>query len=150
MFDGSERLLKDVRQLWGEALKTTSYLVNRCPSAAVQFKTPLEAWSGHPADYGNLRIFGNEKCVISCDVVFNEVNMHSQRFPRGIILSEVEDQEPLSYKEAIKSRDKKHWTKTMHEEMKSLEKNQIWILVKKPENQKLVGCKWIFKGRREF
>ena len=47
---------------------------------------------------------------------------------------EVEDQEPLSYKEAIKSRDNKHWIKTMHEEMKFLEKNQIWILVKKPEN----------------
>ena len=62
--------------------------------------------------------------------------------------TEVEDQEPLSYKEAIKSRDNKHWIKTMHEEMKFLEKNQIWILVKKPENQKLVGFKWIFKRKK--
>ncbi|RVW80054.1 Retrovirus-related Pol polyprotein from transposon TNT 1-94 [Vitis vinifera] len=62
--------------------------------------------------------------------------------------SEVDDQEPLSYKEAIKSRHNKHWVKSMHEEMKSLEKKQTWILVKKPENQKLVGCKWIFKSNK--
>ena len=35
---------------------------------------------------------------------------------------EVDDQEPLSYKEAIKSRDNKHWVKAMHEEMESHEK----------------------------
>ena len=209
----------------------------------MQFKTPQEAWSRHPDDYGNLRIFGcsayahikqdklqpralkciflgypdsikgyklwcieprNQKCVISRDVVFNEVNMplskapktnhtqvneeeHSiglemehgvtqnhaqtqeeileadpgsgedqtdrvgtqanidayllirdrqrrvttppQRFRYADIMAyalsaakEVDDQEPLSYKEAIKSRDNKHWVKAMHEEMESHEK----------------------------
>ena len=110
------------RQLWGKALKTACYLVNRCPSAAVKFKTPPEAWLRHPADYGNLKIFGcsayahikqdklkpralkciflgysdgikgyklwciepgNEKCVISRDVVFNEVNMPLSKAPKS-------------------------------------------------------------------
>lgn len=35
----------------------------------------------------------------------------------------------------------------MKEEMASLHKNRTWILVDKPENQKLVGCKWIFKKK---
>lgn len=42
----------------GEALSTACYLVNRCPSSAVGFKTPVELWSGTPADYRNLRVFG--------------------------------------------------------------------------------------------
>lgn len=29
--------------------------------------------------------------------------------------------------------------------MHSLEKNHTWILVDKPEKQRLVGSKWIFK-----
>ena len=33
----------------------------------------------------------------------------------------------------------------MEEEISSLKKNNTWILVRKPEDRKLVGCKWIFK-----
>ncbi|RVW63580.1 Retrovirus-related Pol polyprotein from transposon TNT 1-94 [Vitis vinifera] len=206
--------------LWGPSrIKTlggTSYFISIIDNFSRKFKTPQEAWSRHPDDYGNLRIFGcsayahikqdklqpralkciflgypdsikgyklwcieprNQKCVISRDVVFNEVNMplskapktnhtqvneeeHSiglemehgtqanidayllirdrqrrvttppQRFRYADIMAyalsaakEVDDQEPLSYKEAIKSRDNKHWVKAMHEEMESHEKN---------------------------
>ena len=35
----------------------------------------------------------------------------------------------------------------MDEEMKSLMKNETWILVDKPHQQKLVGCKGIFKRK---
>lgn len=37
---------------------TTTYLINRCPSIAIGFKTPIELWNGQPAEYGNLRVFG--------------------------------------------------------------------------------------------
>ena len=33
----------------------------------------------------------------------------------------------------------------MEEEIASLNKNNTWTLVKKPVDQKLVGCKWIYK-----
>ena len=33
----------------------------------------------------------------------------------------------------------------MKEEKESLDKNDAWVLVDKPEKQKIVGCKWIFK-----
>ena len=32
--------------------------------------------------------------------------------------------------------------------MDSLIKNKTWILVEKPKQQRLVGCKWIFKKKK--
>ena len=43
---------------WAEAIATACYIVNRAPCAPLDFKTPEEIWSGNPADYSNLRIFG--------------------------------------------------------------------------------------------
>ncbi|GJZ72093.1 retrotransposon protein, putative, ty1-copia subclass, partial [Tanacetum coccineum] len=46
------------KTFWAEATCTTAYLINRSPSTAIEKKTPMEMWSGHPSDYGMLRIFG--------------------------------------------------------------------------------------------
>jgi hypothetical protein len=32
--------------------------VNRSPNTAIKYKTPEEVWSGKPADYSNLWVFG--------------------------------------------------------------------------------------------
>ncbi|GJZ37983.1 retrovirus-related pol polyprotein from transposon TNT 1-94 [Tanacetum coccineum] len=53
----------------------------RSPSTAIEKKTPMEMWSGHPSDYGMLRIFGcvaypHDKQVTSKNVVFNESVMY--------------------------------------------------------------------------
>ena len=61
------------------------------------------------------------------------------------VASEVVNSEPLSYKEAVSRSDKSNWKKAMDEEMESLRKNETWILVPKPVQQRLVGCKWIYK-----
>ncbi|CAM8917240.1 unnamed protein product [Rhodiola kirilowii] len=37
----------------------------------------------------------------------------------------------------------------MQEEMESLNKNMTWEIVDKPSKARLVGCKWVFKGRME-
>jgi len=31
------------KTFWGEAANTTTYVINRCPSSALDFKTPMEA-----------------------------------------------------------------------------------------------------------
>ena len=48
------------KQFWAEAVMYASHLINRLPSAALNGKTPLEVWSGKPAnDYDTLRVFGS-------------------------------------------------------------------------------------------
>ncbi|GJW13180.1 retrotransposon protein, putative, ty1-copia subclass [Tanacetum coccineum] len=46
------------KTFWAEATCTAAYLINRSPSREIEKKTPMEMWSGHPSDYGMLRIFG--------------------------------------------------------------------------------------------
>ncbi|GKA02774.1 retrotransposon protein, putative, ty1-copia subclass [Tanacetum coccineum] len=41
-----------------KATCTAVNLINRSQSRAIEKKTPIEMWSGHPSDYGMLRIFG--------------------------------------------------------------------------------------------
>ncbi|GJS04380.1 retrovirus-related pol polyprotein from transposon TNT 1-94, partial [Tanacetum coccineum] len=49
------------KTFWAEATCTAAYLINRSPSTTIEKKTPIKMWSGHPSDYGILRIFG---CVV--------------------------------------------------------------------------------------
>ncbi|GKE89617.1 retrovirus-related pol polyprotein from transposon TNT 1-94, partial [Tanacetum coccineum] len=49
------------KNFWAEVRCTAAYLINRSPSTAIEKKTPMKMWSGHPSDYGMLRIFG---CVV--------------------------------------------------------------------------------------
>ncbi|KAE8678869.1 hypothetical protein F3Y22_tig00111402pilonHSYRG00400 [Hibiscus syriacus] len=47
------------KSIWAEAVNTACYLVNRAPSTAIELMTPMEMWTGKPADYSNLHIFGS-------------------------------------------------------------------------------------------
>ncbi|GJS52670.1 retrotransposon protein, putative, ty1-copia subclass, partial [Tanacetum coccineum] len=42
---------------WVEATVTATYLIHRSPSITLEKKTPMDLWSGHPANYEMLRIF---------------------------------------------------------------------------------------------
>ncbi|KAK9067917.1 hypothetical protein SSX86_012028 [Deinandra increscens subsp. villosa] len=53
--------------------------------------------------------------------------------------------EPYSFNDAMNSVECVKWQEAMNEEISSLLKNQTWKLVEKPEDQKLVDCKWLFK-----
>nr|GEU71995.1 hypothetical protein [Tanacetum cinerariifolium] len=45
------------KSFWAKATCTAAYLINRSPSTAIEKKTPIEMWSGHPSNYEMLRIF---------------------------------------------------------------------------------------------
>ena len=61
------------------------------------------------------------------------------------VADEVNGREPLSYKKTMCCGDKMKWHAAMQDEITSLKKNNVWILVEKPPNKKLVGSKRIFK-----
>jgi len=44
---------------WAEVVYTAVYLLNRCPTKAVQDKNPIEAWSGKKPSAKHLRVFGS-------------------------------------------------------------------------------------------
>ena len=54
-------MLSDARmskRFWAEAANTACYLINRSPSIPLNKKTPVEVWSGTPADYSQLKVSG--------------------------------------------------------------------------------------------
>lgn len=53
--------------------------------------------------------------------------------------------EPITYTDTIKSPETEKWIVAMQDEIDSLNKNETWVFVDRPRNQKLVGCKWIYK-----
>jgi hypothetical protein len=46
---------------WGEAVNTTVYVLNRCPTKSVDSMTPFEAWHGRKPAVHHLRTFG---CIV--------------------------------------------------------------------------------------
>jgi len=55
--------------------------------------------------------------------------------------------EPASYQEALKDDDWVLWKEGIDEEMDSLLRNDTWTVVTKPKEQRVIGCKWIFKRK---
>ena len=52
----------------------------------------------------------------------------------------VEDDEPVTFKQAIKDSDRERWLVAMEEEMESLYKNKTWEVVPLPEGKTAIGC----------
>ncbi|RDY14606.1 hypothetical protein CR513_00304, partial [Mucuna pruriens] len=49
----------------------------------------------------------------------------------------------------MQSSNSKKWIDAMKDEMKSMQDNDIWDLVELPEGVKPIGCKWIFKTKKD-
>ena len=56
--------------------------------------------------------------------------------------------EPKSLKEALNGKHSSQWQNAMDSEYESLTKNGTWDLVNMPENKNLIGCKWVYKVKR--
>ncbi|GKC88611.1 retrovirus-related pol polyprotein from transposon TNT 1-94, partial [Tanacetum coccineum] len=59
------------------------------------------------------------------------------------------DNDPVSFSQAIKGDKSKMWIDAMKEELKSMAQNKVWDLVNLQEDSKRVGCKWVFKTKRD-
>ena len=59
----------------------------------------------------------------------------------------IELDEPVTFTEVSKSKDKANWLKAIKEEMDSLLKNKTRTIVKRPQDQRVISCKWIYKRK---
>ena len=59
----------------------------------------------------------------------------------------VED-DPINFRQALEGSKSQEWIDAMNEEIKSMKDNDIWDLVTLPESVEPIGCKWIFKTKR--
>jgi hypothetical protein len=63
--------------------------------------------------------------------------------------SDIEEyNEPLTINEALQRPDKEMWMNAIIEEFTSLEKNKISYITDLPHGKKAIGCKWVFKVKR--
>jgi hypothetical protein len=52
--------------------------------------------------------------------------------------------EPTTYKEAISGPYLDNWYKAMQQELETLASNQTWILAPRPNDRKVIHCKWVY------
>ncbi|GJU24151.1 retrovirus-related pol polyprotein from transposon TNT 1-94 [Tanacetum coccineum] len=74
----------------------------------------------------------------------NERTLRSQVQSQSNFFCFVSSVEPKNIKEAIQDES---WTMAMQEELNQFKTNDVWSLVPPPENQTIIGTKWVFKNK---
>lgn len=59
------------------------------------------------------------------------------------------ENDPINFRQALGDPYSEKWIEAMNEEYKSRKDNKVWELVPLPEGVKPIGCKWIFKTKRD-
>ncbi len=73
----------------------------------------------------------------------------STLFVEGLALSASIIPEPKSFQQAKASTEWPEWRKAMDEELRSLQENEVWQVVPKPPNRKIVDSKWVYKVKTD-
>ncbi|TYK03174.1 gag/pol protein [Cucumis melo var. makuwa] len=97
----------------------------------------------HSDLYGsmNVKARGGYKYFIS---FINDYTSEAQ-----IIIPDDGIEDPLTYKQAMNDVDCDQWIKSMDLEMESMYSNSVWTLVDQPSEVRPIGCKWIYKRKRD-
>ncbi|KAB2602155.1 hypothetical protein D8674_003160 [Pyrus ussuriensis x Pyrus communis] len=150
-------------QFWAEAVHTAVYLLNRCPTKALDKKTPFESYSGRKPGIAHLKIFGSvsgkqSSVSIATDMAEYDLIQGSNVQDESIFpesydstpkkwrsLNEVIAQcnvcimEPENFEEAALDLS---WMKAMQTELDMIERNDTWRLVDRPSSKPVIGVKW--------
>jgi uncharacterized protein YqgQ len=81
------------------------------------------------------------KTAISNDYV---VYLEEHEYDIGMM-----EEDPENIHQALKCRNSDKWIEAMNDEIKSMYDNKVWDIVPLPKGVKPVGCKWIFKTKRD-
>ncbi|XP_024164205.1 uncharacterized protein LOC112171226 [Rosa chinensis] len=156
---------------WGEAVNTTVYLMNRCPTKAVKDLTPFESlwdWKSKYVQISTLQVGeDNEGEEFEEEAGYFQSHVHSPQPTspqppqsqastpsstpiRTRSLCDVYAScnfcvtKPETYDEVIKD---VAWKKAMVEEISVIEKNSTWDLVNRPSDKIVIGVKWLYKTK---
>jgi len=88
------------------------------------------------------RSMRERRSVISDDYV---VFLQENEDPNNGVMED----DPITVRQAIQDPDSEKWIEAMREEYKSMQDNKVWELVPLPEGVKPIGCKWLFKTKRD-
>ncbi|OAE34616.1 hypothetical protein AXG93_167s1270 [Marchantia polymorpha subsp. ruderalis] len=66
-------------EFWAKAVNTAVYLMNLCPSKAINLSTPFELKHKRMADYSHLKDPLTRKVIVSRDVSFNELDLLKEK-----------------------------------------------------------------------
>ena len=78
--------------------------------------------------------------------ISNDYIIFLQEHKDGVGLTE---DDPINFCQAMHSSNSQNWIDAMKDEMKSMNDNEFWNLVELPEGVKPIGCKLIFKTKKD-
>ena len=56
--------------------------------------------------------------------------------------------DPQNISEALNSNDSAKWKQAIQSELNSINQNDVWSIVKRPEGKTIIGTKWVFKIKK--
>ena len=59
------------------------------------------------------------------------------------------ENDPESFSQAMSCKESELWYNAMKEEMNSMKNNDVWNLVELPNGARPIGCKWVYKTKKD-
>jgi Reverse transcriptase (RNA-dependent DNA polymerase) len=87
------------------------------------------------------RSIRERKSAISNDYI---VFLQENEFNIGMM-----EDDPVTLRQGLESVNSHKWIKDMDEEIKSMYDNKVWGIIPLSEGVKVIGCKWIFKTKKD-
>lgn len=61
----------------------------------------------------------------------------------------MDEEIPKNIKEAKKSNNWKYWRQAVKDELTSMEEHEVWDIISRPKEKKVIKCKWIFSIKED-
>ena len=58
--------------------------------------------------------------------------------------------DPINFPQVMESANSQKWIDTMNKKIKFIKDNDVWNLIPLSEGAKFIGCKWIFKIKKNL
>ena len=72
------------------------------------------------------------------------VYLHESQSDLGI------ENDPMTFSQAMNDVNSDKWLESLKDELKSMVQNEVWDLVGLLKGHRKVGCKWVFKTKRDL